>query len=196
MTQIIAIGHRKGTGKDTFGSMLEHELVTAYGARVERTSFARALKDIVSILFEPPASSLFGRSELRDAYLPPSVRSHAEGVLGRPVSTTRELLQIFGTDIMRKNMPNIWVDAVLKKRRRPAPDFLIVTDTRFKNETLATLEQGGITVKVDRAGVPSDTHDSEHDLDDWAWDFTIENNSDLTTLRVAANSLAQYLTQS
>lgn len=72
----------------------------------------------------------------------------------------------------------------------------IITDTRFPNELKAVKDRGGITIRVNRllgkhnliyqndgqVDFANQLHESETALDDWDFDYTINNNSSIDSL--------------
>lgn len=90
----------------------------------------------------------------------------------------RRLLQRLGTEAGRNLLgDNIWVDSALTGHDSSAR--IVVTDCRFPNEAQAIKAQGGILVRITRPGVTAvNAHSSEIALDDWPFDYTIENNVD------------------
>ena len=78
--------------------------------------------------------------------------------------TARELLQYFGTDIMRKMHENVWVNHTINKIKSEQSELSIVADVRFPNEVDAILEAGGEVIKLQRAPL-KDEHSSETALD-------------------------------
>lgn len=126
--------------------------------------------------------------------------------------TPRLLLQLLGTECGRKILhPNIWVNTlmshyqiipiILSKMRRKGfssipseaidmyPKWLI-TDLRFPNELKAINDRDGVTIRVIRPermnyfgsqNKPKE-HESETALDDYEFDFTINNDGSLHSL--------------
>lgn len=90
----------------------------------------------------------------------------------------RRLLQRLGTEAGKELLgDSIWVDAALTGH--PADAKIVVTDVRFPNEAERIKSLGGIVVRVNRPGVKAaNAHSSEVALDDWAFDYTLENNVD------------------
>ena len=113
----------------------------------------------------------------------------------------RELLQWWGTDIVRAQDPNFWVDSVVRLAKviDKYVDYLIVDDCRFINEIEAwraikyvALDSATdalanrprfsdiITIRVERPGhenalTPEQRrHPSETELDDYVFDITIK----------------------
>lgn len=112
----------------------------------------------------------------------------------------RELLQWWGTDIVRAQDPNFWVDSVIRLAKviDKYVDYLIIDDCRFLNEieswravkyvaldeatdALANRQRFSdiITIRVERPGhenalTPEQRrHPSETELDDYIFDITI-----------------------
>lgn len=126
--------------------------------------------------------------------------------------TPRLLMQLLGTECGRQILhPNIWVNTlmshyqiipiILSKMRRKGfssipseaidmyPKWLI-TDLRFPNELKAINDRDGVTIRVIRPermnyfgsqNKPKE-HESETALDDYEFDFTINNDGSLHSL--------------
>lgn len=163
-----------------------------------RMSFAGALKDIVSQLFDWDRNLLEGATsesrEWRETIDPYWSKS-----LGQPELTPRKILQSFGTDIVRNFQSDFWV-RVLEKRIQALPtgSRIVISDARFLNEFAFIKSFGGQTYWIVRHlpdyhnsiidniqcnGIPNiKVHRSE-------WEFLMEpdklvirNDSDLKTL--------------
>ena len=118
---------------------------------------------------------------------------------GKKDKKGRELLQWWGTDIVRAQDPNFWVDSVVRLAKviDKYVDYLIVDDCRFINEieawravkyvaldsatdALANRQRFSdiITIRVERPGhenalTPEQRrHPSETELDDYIFDIT------------------------
>lgn len=99
--------------------------------------------------------------------------------------TVRELLQKLGTEAMRDGLhPDTWVNALMADYigvydidtdRTTWPSW-IITDTRFPNEAQSIHANGGIVIRVVRGNTDAGTHPSETALDDYPFDYIIENN--------------------
>ena len=103
----------------------------------------------------------------------------------------REVLQLYGTEIVRRYKPNYWVDEV--ERRYLAAllnnpkTVAIVTDTRFDNEALLVRQRDGILYQVIRdSAVLTGEHKSEAGLSDYSDCIKISNNSSLADLQLIA----------
>lgn len=122
--------------------------------------------------------------------------------------TVREILQLVGTEAIRNLIhEDVWVNALFndyKERdlrsfgdpddsNRSLPNW-IITDTRFPNEIEAIKKRKGITIKVIRDSDKTiDLHPSEISLDDYEFDYVLDNNSDIDSLMVKVGTLLQKL---
>lgn len=84
---------------------------------------------------------------------------------GTVCKTARELMQVVGTDILRRYVrDDIWV-VLLFSRIKEMPGNVIVTDVRFQNERDALKKAGAKLVLIKRPSVTKkDNHISENDL--------------------------------
>ena len=121
--------------------------------------------------------------------------------------SVREFLQKLGTEAIRDNIhPNAWVNALFADYKSK-PEFTgsayeesgrveiypnwIITDVRFPNEAQAIKDRDGIIVRVNRfkstdriAGVGGThlSHPSETSLDNWEFDYVIDNQGTIDEL--------------
>jgi len=82
--------------------------------------------------------------------------------------TGREILQIFGTDIMRGMFSDkIWVNATISLIKKENPPVALIADARFKSEIDALMsEDNGYVIRLKRK-ICEDSHPSETELDDF-----------------------------
>jgi len=181
--KVIGLSGKMGSGKSTAAAYLATKLNYAIFA------FADPLKQTVQQLTDAPASSLWGPSESRT----PAVR---------------ELLQVIGTDLVRKYYPDRWV--TLMRRRIGTYEActydihqmtnayhlrdtkgIIIPDVRFKNElsylntiNATTIRIVGKNNTVDKNNT-AEAHESEVNLDsiqDASFTTVIHNDGTLETL--------------
>ena len=93
--------------------------------------------------------------------------------------TVRELLQKFGTAIRNEVCDDFWVKACLNNLEK---DDYLITDVRFKSEAKGIKDLEGIIVRVNREGAGAGNHISEIDLDDYSFDYVINNDGDMEDL--------------
>lgn len=94
--------------------------------------------------------------------------------------TVRELLQKFGTAIRNEVCDDFWVKACLKDYDKN--DNWIISDVRFKSEAKGIKDLEGIIIRVNREGAGAGNHISEIDLDDYSFDYVINNDGDMEDL--------------
>lgn len=105
----------------------------------------------------------------------------------------RATLQRFGTEVVRKNKPDTWVNMMvtLLEGVSTAFDVILIPDTRFPNEIEVVKEKFGnnvIALRVKRPGYENHLtqeqrqHISEVILDDYAFDGYINNDGTLNDL--------------
>ena len=120
--------------------------------------------------------------------------------------TPRKLLQLLGTEAGRNVIhPNIWVNALFADYNTLGFDYegsvdkeikgswiypnWIITDVRFSNEAQAIKDRGGIVIRVNRLDVdkfttnfPQTLHPSETALDNYNFDYVINNEGSIEEL--------------
>lgn len=163
--KVIAVSGRARHGKDTVANILQKQLEED-GHRVLITHYADLLKYICTTFFKWN---------------------------GEKDEAGRTLLQYVGTDVVRKNNPDYWVDFVadILNYFEDQWDYVVIPDTRFPNEFNRLKERGldAVHLRVVRPDFVSpltkeqQAHPSETALDDVKPDFYIVNDSDLKTLK-------------
>lgn len=116
----------------------------------------------------------------------------------------RHLLQYLGTDVCRKNNPNIWAMVALEfsKAFKTECDYIIIPDVRFKNEVNIWKDSNFehiekvFLIRVNRPNFDNgltqeqQLHASEIDLDDCkSIDFFVENDKTLIDLEKTINNI-------
>lgn len=144
---IIGICGFISSGKDTAADYLVnfHEF--------RRESFANSLKDAVSAVFGWDRELLEGRTkesrewrEQRDEWWSERLNKNV---------TPRNILQYWGTEVIRNGYhDDMWI-ASLENKLRASKDSIVITDCRFPNEIKAIKQQGGKIVWVQRGFLPS-----------------------------------------
>lgn len=183
--ELIGLSGYARSGKDEAAKVL----VERFG--FTRVAFADKLRKVLYAL-NPMVKEKSWVQECRDApHCGPHVKSekvHVQSVIDvygwngyketEYGDEIRRLLQRLGTEAGRNLLgDNIWVDAALTGHAPGAK--IVVTDVRFPNEAQAIKDLGGIIVRVSRPGVKAvNAHPSETSLDDWPFDYSLENNID------------------
>lgn len=182
--KIIGISGKKGSGKDTFAQFLKEELEKQLGKTVKVDSFAANLKYCCALISGQP-DYLFYNQDMKD---------RKAGFLN---FTNRELMQKFG-DLTRSLDKDIWVKSLFNKYLDNPPEYLIVSDVRFKNEAEHINKLGGILIRIESDRIKEDNHISEIELDNYSkFNLLIENNIDtsLERLKLKSNLSAEYIKQ-
>jgi len=115
----------------------------------------------------------------------------------------RTILQRIGTDIVRTQRPNYWVDFIkgILEMFQDEWDYVIIPDCRFENE-IETFKQDGwdsIAVRVIRDDFKSSltveqlNHPSETALDDYKFDWYIYNSGGMKKLEYEADIFVEWL---
>lgn len=192
----------RSTNPVAFGMIYNHSW--------EIKKWAGKMKQIASILTNIPISK-FEDQEFKKNNLPPewNYDVHGQGEWIELEMTVREFLQRLGTDAMRHGLhTNTWVNALMSEYVMDTEHFndiangrevgdgypkWIITDTRFPNEAQAIKDKGGILIRVNRNGIkPINNHPSEVALDNYTFDYTIENNGTIDELIEIINCLGIF----
>jgi len=200
---MIGLSGRQGSGKNTIADALDHHYGQWSGGKgyaVQQYGFADLLKEICMQLFGLTAQQCYGSEADKLTYTQvrwddvcsvvalagPKYRHNA--VDDHAHLTAREVLQIFGTDIVRRLSPDAWVRATLAKIQRASPDIALLTDVRFPNEVEGIKAAGGKVIRLTR--VPwADGHLSEMALDDYQGFDAILHNVVMTPQEQAKSAI-------
>lgn len=163
--KIIAISGKAQHGKDTTAGFLKSTL-EADGYKVQVTHYADLLKYICKQLF---------------------------GWNGQKDDAGRHILQYVGTDVIRTQKPDFWVDFIISMAELfpDAWDYLLIPDCRFPNE-IDCIKSAGLDMvhlRVVRKNFTSplskeqQAHPSETALDNTTPDYWIVNDGTLKDLQ-------------
>lgn len=185
--RIIGLSGKLQSGKDTLGGMIQDIMPDQWKIK----KFGYKLKQIVAILTGLKVEDLES-IDVKNSVLGKEWE-WSFGVQTPP--TVREVLQKFGTDIMRDRVhTNIWVNALFADMTEQSRGW-IVTDVRFPNEVKAIQERGGIVIRVNRPGMEATgSHPSETSLDNYQyWNHVITNEGTLVDLYSKVEDIMQPL---
>lgn len=163
--KVIVISGTAGAGKDTVGGIIK-EKIEALGKTALITHYADLLKYMCRQFF---------------------------GWDGQKDECGRSLIQYVGTDVVRKQNENYWVDFIISviSLFPNEWDYVIIPDCRFPNE-ISRLKEFGfdvVHIRVIRPGFENGltseqrAHASETSLDDVKPDYTVMNVGCLDLLR-------------
>lgn len=208
-TNVIAVVGFIGEGKDTVANYISQNY------NYNKESFAKPLKDIVSIVFDWNRDLLEGNNSM-SRFWREQTDPYWSSVIGYDV-TPRYILQHVGTEMFRNMIsPNIWSE-VLKRKilNRPSENF-IISDVRFQEE-INMLKEFNVTFVRVKKHTPSwqdigyrasngsskdalilkemKIHESE-----WNWlnlniDYTIDNTGSISMLHEEVNKFNHYLSK-
>lgn len=105
--------------------------------------------------------------------------------------TPRKILQLLGTEAGRQVIhPNIWVNSLMADYLETRDDW-VITDMRFPNELESVKNKNGITIRVNRLETDylAGTHLSETALDDYEFDYIINNDGTLEDLIIKVKAI-------
>ena len=179
---IIGISGKKGSGKDTFAKLLQNQLELATCKTVKIDSFAANLKYCCALISGQP-NYVFHNQNMKD---------NKACFLNL---TNRELMQKFG-DLTRSLDKDIWIKSLFSKYLDNPPEYLIVSDVRFKNEAAHINKLGGILIRIESDRVKENYHISETELDNYPnFDLEITNNKSesLEQLKNKAKEVVEYI---
>jgi len=181
---IIGINGYAGSGKDTVGTILQQ---IDKDSHWEIKKWAGKLKQVAELLTGIPVEK-FEDQEFKKTNLGKQWNDR----INNPMSV-RDFLQKLGTEGLRDGLhTNTWVNALMADYKCVPADRApngwdcpnwIITDTRFPNEAQAIKDADGIIIRVTRPGIgPVNDHPSETGLNQWKFDYEIQNDSSLNEL--------------
>lgn len=184
---LVAIGSQMRVGKDTAAQALIRDLSYV------RVAFADPLKQL-AIECDPLVLPVNAAVNLpvhnRLSWLVKGADGWDEAKARFP--EVRRFLQNLGVGCRTVFGERFWIDMALAEAARN--ERTVFPDLRFRNEAEAVREAGGFLVKVNRPGMQSGFHVSEHDLDDWTdWDLVVENDSTIVELEAKVVAWAKGL---
>lgn len=174
---IIGISGYSQSGKDTLGMAIQ-----TISPQWQIKKFAGKLKTIASLL-TGVSPELFESQEFKNWKMGEEWNDNGYTM------TYREFLQTLGTEAIRDSIhPNAWVNALMADYT--PDDHWVVTDVRFPNEANAIKEVGGVIVRINRPSKPPvNKHLSEIALDQWEFDYHVENDKDIVDLLMPAKKI-------
>jgi hypothetical protein len=186
---VVLLSGKIDSGKNTFADYLLQHLA----GKATSEYFARPLKEMCRDAFRP-LSNYLNEQDLSGTDEEITDASWFE----QKTEVTRRILQIVGTDIVRKVDNFYFARATVAAIDRAKSDIVVITDWRFNSEAAYLSEQGfnTLSIRVNRA-LPRfgdiHSHISETELDTFPFDLIIDNNGTLSDLNALALNVAHYL---
>jgi len=144
---------------------------------IQKVAFGDPLKQAIHTIFGVEPELLWGTDQQKNEdtqytageflNLIGAARFPFKHKKGSDVLTVREIMQCFGTEIIRRINPRIWVDRTVENIysiiEQWRPQIIVCEDVRFPEELDAIKEMGGITIGLTRKPKSSagDKHTSE-----------------------------------
>lgn len=187
MKKVILIGGLAGAGKDTSADMVK-ELLKEDSVIY---AFADPIKQILATALGITVDTLNHYKEDKRARLKfvSTAQSMCTG------TNTRQLLQNFGNDAMKKVFGKyVWVTVANSIIEQVNTEWFIVSDFRVKEEYNYLVQQGLeiITVNILKDSQEAgDGHITENDLKDFDFDYLVDNNGTLEGLAKSIKELVR-----
>ncbi len=172
--KIILISGKAQHGKDTASIFIKQKLKSK-GKKVLVTHFAALVKFICEKYF---------------------------GWDGQKDEKGRTILQYVGTDVIRTQKPNFWVDFIIDILTlfKDEWDYVLIPDCRFPNEVTRWNEEWDtISVRVNRVDFESNltleqkNHPSETSLDSYNFDYVINSENGLDKLEIEVDKFLKWM---
>jgi hypothetical protein len=169
MSEIYGIAGAKQHGKDTLANYIKQ-----YNDKFEIVHFADELKRLVCIIFDLELAQLnepflkeklFNNPVVMDKFL--DLMKSETGLDIKPqnkiANTPREVMQFFGTEYVRSEQDDYWIDFVKRKIENSTEKNFLISDVRYPNEANVLRQLGGKIIKVIRIDMSQnpDSHASE-----------------------------------
>lgn len=179
---IIGLGFKARAGKDTVAAQLVNDYAFA------QESFAYPLKEYIG-------RQICG---FNDKQLYGAWKETPDSEWGM---TPRQMLQLIGTDALRKVVhDDFWVIPMKRKLKEHIRNdrHVVISDVRFLNEISMIRSMGGSVVRVNREHPDKitgfDKHSSEFELETYdAWDYSITNNGTLEELYSKVDDMIHHI---
>jgi hypothetical protein len=186
MTKILLIAGAKGSGKDYTAQLIKEEL-NSLGYSVAIDHFARPMKEILSTTLGVSIDT-FNKMKNNKTML---WTKDEFGNFSELVDC-RTVIQKFGSEAMKPIFGDCVWSKLFWETPSPEVDFMLVPDFRFPIE-YKDLDHVKILKVESNKGKP-DNHDSETSLNDFEFDFTVNNDDytlDKTTVKDFLNKYLQ-----
>jgi len=223
MKKVVLMSGKIHCGKNQFAQFLKEEFRNK-GLKVSEDLFARSLKDgckedfrkltnVLESICEEVKSKIGLFVDQRAHMLSPNIVKDIDNSLDKlkikdenwyedKTDITRNILQLYGTEIFRKRVDeNWWVKQVRNRCIASNDDVIIVTDCRFPNEITEMLcdDYETVVIRINRdinTNEQISSHDSETALNNWEmWNYIINNNGNLQTLKESAKTVCEDILQ-
>ena len=150
---IIGISGKKQSGKNLAAKLIKE----CSKKKVVCINFAYPIKRIVAMLLQIPLEQLENHT-YKETRLSSKFNYH----------TPRELMQLIGQFGRDSISQDIWINYIFDIINNDDSTIYVITDVRYINEVERIEKAGGEVIRIERPGlICSDSHESEHDLDNY-----------------------------
>ena len=186
---VILVSGYKRSGKDTTAKMLKEIIEESTSQKVEIMSFAEPLKFI--------AKTIFGISdEELDKF-----KNDKEGIYHlsgfrqyKFLTDFRQVLTKVGSDALKPIFgDDVWVKVIKEKMLKSDADVIIIPDFRFFVENAF---KNSITIRIVNDDIVNDTtHQSETELDNFKFDFYLDNTGYCLTKEIIKEEMQKQINE-
>jgi energy-coupling factor transporter ATP-binding protein EcfA2 len=189
---VVLISGKIGSGKSTFASMLQKHL----SDKSQILAFATPLKQLCRDAFLPVTSYI--NEQIITYGGVRSLITSDDNWWENKTQLTRKVLQIVGTDIVRRIDDSYWIKQAIAAINQSNKPIILFSDWRFPDEhSLIDNSFPTITIRLERTtpiGLDAIVgHVSETSLDDFVFDHILDNSGTLSDLDNKAYNMACYL---
>lgn len=168
MKKILFISGKAHSGKDYVSELIKSKLIEK-GFTVSKFALADELKLYLCILLGIDLDTLNKLKNSEEAFC-------------KNGTTVRQMLQRMGTDIFFNYIDKeYWIKVAGKKCEQYNTDFVIISDFRYPHETdvckYCTYKPVTVRINANNELIKSCAHPSEISLDDYNFDFYIDNGN-------------------
>lgn len=167
---IIGLSGKVGTGKDTVANIIKDNY-----SNFKTVAFADKLKDITCKLLSIDRET---------------IECYKREPIFISGFTIRTWLQRIGQLFRDEVNSEFWINKVINIQ-----NDVIITDVRYLNEAEVIRKKGGILIRINR-NINIDehgTHPSEIELDDYNFDYIIDNNSSVKDLKLEVTNVLEHI---
>lgn len=175
---VIMIGGKAGSGKDTVCNY-----ITSKNNYFKQYSFAKALKEHVGCKYGISDRLLYTQEGKRQIIKVKDEEFSVRDLL---------ILEAFQKRLFNENH---WVDLTIQDISKDSPRAVVISDFRFPNEYVKMKQKfkNVITVNITRDLHENISDISENSLDNFHFDFWIDNNTTLDNLFLKIDSVLEYI---
>jgi len=169
---IILINGAKRSGKDHSARIIKDKLSVNHTTSI--MAFADPIKQVIADTFNISLEELNDYKNINQEICIDNGGRYEE------ISDFRTIIQRFGNEAMKSMFgEKVWSNLLLDKALQCKSDFVIVPDFRFTIEEQVIIESdfNVITLKIKNdTAINEDTHASERELDNYKFDYIINNS--------------------